>query len=268
MPVRTPHVAGTFYPADPSDLETFGRTHLRTDALEAPARAVILPHAGYIYSGKTACRVLARVHVPDSVVLIGPNHQGLGADFAVMTEGEWATPIGSVPVDESLAAELLKTSGFFEEDPEAHRFEHSLEVEVPLLRMKNPAVRIIPFIVGTLDLESARITALAIAQRLAAEDPPPLLVISTDMNHYESDETTRKKDRFALDAILDLNAERLARAVAAHRISMCGFVPVYMLLVMKEILGFERAELVDYTTSAEASGDRSRVVGYAGFIIK
>ena len=268
MLVRTPHVAGTFYPADPSDLESFGKTHLHTESPAAAARAVILPHAGYVYSGKTACRVLSRVRVPEIVFLIGPNHWAVGSEFALMPSGEWETPIGNVPVDGRLAKEFLSASNLLEADPEAHRSEHSLEVEVPLLKMKNPRIRIIPLIVGTLDLKSAQSAALAIGERLAAEHPMPLVVISTDMNHYESDAATRKKDRYDLDAILELDAEKLARVVSGQRITMCGFVPVYMLLVMKEALGITKADLVDYTTSAEASGDVSRVVGYAGFIFE
>lgn len=269
MPVRKPHVAGSFYPANSSELRQFCQTHLTSAVQPRKARAVILPHAGYIYSGKTAGLVLSRVSIPENVFLIGPNHFGSGSPFALVSKGQWETPLGQVSIETRFAAEILKAVPQIQADEPAHRYEHSLEVEIPFLQVKNPAVKIIPLIVGTLDLESARQTALALGDCLAGRPADSwLIVISTDMNHYESDEATRKKDRFALDAIENLDAGGLVRAVRNHRITMCGFVPVYMMLVMAGKLGIKKAELVNYTTSAEASGDTDRVVGYAGFVLQ
>lgn len=270
MPVRKPHVAGSFYPADPSELREFCQTQLNASAGDpALARAVILPHAGYIYSGKTAGRVLSRVRIPDSTFLIGPNHAGIGAPFALVSDGQWQTPLGSVLIESGLAGQILDAAPGIESDEWAHRHEHSLEVEIPFLQVKNPGVKIIPLIVGTLDLELARQTAIKVGECLSAVPKESLLiVISTDMSHYEPDIPTRKKDRFALEAIENLDSEALVRVVKEHRITMCGFIPVYMLLVMAAKLGIQSARLVDYTTSAEASGDFDRVVGYAGFILR
>ena len=229
---------------------------------------MILPHAGYIYSGETACLVLSRLRVPERNFLIGPNHRGLGSDFALFAEGCWKTPLGVVPVDEELAAALLAGSRDLKPDEEAHRIEHSLEVLIPFLQTKNPALKILPLIVGTLDLEAAEGVAREIGEILASRSEPLLLVISNDMSHYENDDTTRKKDAYALRAIENLDAAALAKAVREHRITMCGLIPVYMLLVMAGSLGIRKAALIDYRTSADATGKWDRVVGYAGFIFE
>lgn len=267
MSLRKPYVAGTFYPRDPEEIRRFAKTYLNPGASCLEARAVILPHAGYMFSGKTACRVLSQIRIPETAFLIGPNHSGFGAEFALMAEGAWQTPLGNVPIDSHLASAFLKASPHLVNDEIAHEGEHSLEVEVPLLQILRPTIKIVPLIVGTLDLGSAREVALQCAS-VIAERTDVLLIISTDMSHYESDEATRQKDRHALNAIAALDPDCLVHSVTKYRITMCGFVPVYMLLVMKERLRLHQATLVEYTTSAEASGDYKRVVGYAGFILQ
>lgn len=267
MLIRQPHVAGTFYPSDPAELRDFCVTHLPSHKPGITAKAVILPHAGYVYSGKTAAKVLSRVHVPDRVFLLGPNHFGQGSPFALAARGSWKTPLGQVPIDESLAQSLRSQAPDVEADDTAHLFEHSLEVEVPFLQVLNPSVRLVPMVVGTLDLLMARQVAMDCGRFLNGAGDV-LTVISTDMNHYEPDAPTRLKDRFALDAILNLDEEALIKVVREHRITMCGLVPVYMLLVMKSLLGIRKATLVDYCTSADATGETDRVVGYAGFIFE
>ena len=267
MTVRKPHVAGTFYPADPEELREFCQTRFSHSTSTRCPRAVILPHAGYFFSGDTACEVLSRITIPQVNFLIGPNHTGYGSKFAIMDEGQWATPLGSTAIHGPLAEALLESSPALRVDEPAHRYEHSLEVELPLLQVKNESAQIVPLIVGTLDLNAAREIALACARVIVSWPEPILLVVSNDMSHYESDEVIRKKDRYALEAIESLDEEALARAVRQHRITMCGFVPVYMLLVMKQSLGIQKASLIDYRTSGDVTGDRDRVVGYAGFIL-
>ena len=183
-----------------------------------------------------------------------------------MEEGAWATPLGRVPIQDDLAMALLRACPYLVTDERAHEFEHSLEVEVPFLQIKNPSCAIVPLVVATLDLKSAHEVATALGGVIARWPEPVLLIVSTDMNHYESDEVTRKKDRYALSAIENLDETALAKAVKEFNITMCGFVPVYMLLAMKHALGLKKAALVDYRTSGDATGDRDRVVGYAGFI--
>jgi len=268
MPVRLPHVAGTFYPSDPEELKKYCESRLQPYPRAALARAVLLPHAGYFYSGDTASQVLRRVTVPSRVFLIGPNHYASGAEFALCSQDEWATPLGNVAIDREFAVNLLGFSEEIREDDSAHRHEHSLEVEIPFLQIMNPQLKIIPLVVSTVDLTAARRIAEACGRFLSSLGEKPLLVISSDMNHYDTDTETRIKDRYALDAILSLDAEALVKAVRSHRITMCGFLPVYMLLIMKDVLGISKATLVDYRTSADATGEKERVVGYAGIIFE
>lgn len=231
------------------------------------AHAVIVPHAGYVYSGRTASEVLRRVKIPDVCFLLGPNHAGEGHPFALFPEGVWETPLGPIAIEREFASGLLEASHDLCADPGAHEREHSLEVETPFLQYRNPTVKIVPLLIGTLDLSWTQEVALSLTEFLKGRSGF-LIVASTDMTHYESDEATRRKDRFALQAIESLDAEALARAVEFHRITMCGFVPVYLTLLLVRSLGAQKATLIDYRTSAEASGDYERVVGYAGFIVE
>lgn len=267
MHIRKPAVAGSFYPSDSSELGQFLEKSC-TQGSSRLVKALITPHAGYVYSGRTALKVFSQVVIPEINLLIGPNHRGMGSDFALYPDGAWKTPLGEVRVDHDLAAKLLESSHDLHADPEAHGFEHSLEVVLPFLQVKNPHARIVPLIAGTLDWERARAAALAMGEMLATLPEPVLVVVSNDMSHYENEGITREKDRYALDAILNLDPAWLVEAVARHRITMCGFIPVYMLLIMAGTLGITKASLVEYTTSAEASGDYDRVVGYAGFIFE
>ena len=251
-----------------SELKQFCQPRLETTEALICAHAILLPHAGYIYSGDTACQVLSRVEMPSKILLIGPNHWGAGSDFALFTKGGWETPIGRVPVDEDLAEVFSGKSSILKPDHEAHAEEHSLEVIVPMLQVKNPNVRIVPLIVGTVNFDLAREVAKQIGEALQSQPEKVLTVISSDMSHYDPDDVTRKKDRYALDAIEQLDAEALLKAVKDHQVTMCGLLPVYMLLVMKDFLQIKKATLVDYRTSADATGEKDRVVGYAGFIFE
>ncbi|MBN1688283.1 MAG: AmmeMemoRadiSam system protein B [Candidatus Omnitrophica bacterium] len=267
MLIRKPVVAGSFYPSDALSIQEFCEPYLKSSEEVIPARAVILPHAGYVYSGKTACLTLARVNIPERVVLMGPNHHGVGADFALYARGEWESPLGTVPIASDLSTEILKVDSI-QEDPEAHASEHSLEVLVPMLQIKNPKVQIAPLTVGAHDFSEIREVARELGEVLMQSGVNFMMVVSNDMSHFDRDQSTRKKDAYALRAIGNLDAEGLVKAVKQYHISMCGIVPVYMLLVMSPVLGIKRATLVDYRTSADATGDDERVVGYAGFVFE
>ena len=270
MLIRKPHVAGSFYPSDPTELREFCQKHLASQEVPVRAKAVILPHAGYVYSGRTACRTLSNINVPENVVLTGPDHFGAGPEFSLFPRGAWENPLGSVPVAEDLASALLESSHDIHADENAHRAEHSLEVLLPFLQFKNPDVKITPLLAGTLDFDLAARVSRQMGEILALkmQTQDVLVVISNDMSHYEPEDATRRKDQYALEAILKLDARELLKAIQLYKITMCGMVPVFMLLTMKDYLGITKARLVEYTTSAEASGDRSRVVGYAGFIFE
>ncbi len=267
MMERQPAVAGRFYPSDPAALQREVARCL--PAVPGPVRravAVVLPHAGYVYSGRVAGETLAAVHVPDTVLLIGPNHHGRGAPVALMASGSWRLPLGTVPIDGRFAG-LLAEAPLVVRDSEAHRFEHSLEVQLPLLLHRNPGVRIVPLVLGNLSPDTCEQLGEAVAGAVQAYGDEVLIVASSDMSHYEPRATAAAKDRLAIDRILALDPAGLLQTVAAHRITMCGAVPVAVTLVAARRLGARSADLVRYADSGEVSGDTMQVVGYAGIFL-
>ena len=265
---RMPVVADRFYPASPERLQAAMDTLIPAVPIEAkqPALAVIMPHAGYIYSGATAGQTISQARVPETVVILGPNHHGRGAAVALGGE-DWRMPLGPVAVDQELAGLILDRSELIVQDQEAHRLEHSLEVQVPFLQHEQPRLRIVPLVVSHLDYEACRTVALDLAAAIRAHGQPVLLLASTDMSHYESRQDASRKDRLAIDRILALDAKGLHATVLGQRISMCGIIPTTIALIAALELGATRAELVRYTDSGETSGDTDQVVGYAGLII-
>ena len=265
--VREPAVAGSFYPAAPKAVEA-ELTRLLPARPVAHARAVVVPHAGWMYSGAVAGETYAQVAVPRLAVLLGPNHTGLGVAGAVMSEGAWRHPGGSVPVARELATALLDAANELEEDARAHLREHALEVQIPFLHHRQPDLAIVPITLGRTDPGFCRAVGEAVGRVVAGWPEPVLVVDSTDLNHYESQEVSARKDRLAIDAILALDAEGLWRAVRTHEISMCGIAPTQALLWAVPALGVRTARLVRYQTSGDVSGDYRRVVGYAGLILE
>lgn len=265
MFVREPAVAGTFYAASQNVLRDYLASKLPPVKNKIPAKAIVVPHAGYHYSGDTAAKVFARIRLTDTVILLGPNHTGEGVPFSVAQASVWRTPLGDVQVDEKLAAEIIKSSSLFEADNLSHRKEHSLEVEIPFLQYLKPDIKIVPITVGTELIRAARNASDALAGVLKGRDA--LVIASTDLNHYESQEISEQKDRSAIDAILALDPEELHERVRDERISMCGYIPTYITLRAVKNLGATKAELVDYHTSGAVSGDYAQVVGYAGIVI-
>ncbi len=266
--VRQPAVAGQFYPGAPGELAAQVNEFMKVEAEPEPALMVVSPHAGYMYSGRTAGQVVGRVDVPPRVILVGPNHRGLGAQAALMTQGQWETPLGLVTLDEELAARLLEHSRLLEEDTLAHQFEHSLEVQVPFLQARRPDLKLTPLCLGSLSYAACQEIGQALAQVVQALDQPVLLVASTDMSHYEPVEAARQKDMKAIEHILALDPQGLYDTVRNLGITMCGVLPTTVCLVAAKHLGAEKAELVEYTNSGAATGDYRQVVGYAGLIVK
>jgi MEMO1 family protein len=266
MTLRAPCVAGQFYPHSKSALSAFLQANIDLTHKKIDAVAAIMPHAGYIYSGKTAAHTIARVTVTDTVLLLGPNHTGNGEQFAIMAEGSWTTPLGQVSIDQALAAEILKGSDLIRDDDAAHRAEHSLEVQLPFLQAMNPRVAIVPLAVGTHNLGRLRAVAEVIGAVLKGKNV--LMLVSSDMTHYESKEIATEKDKLAIDAIIGLDETELARVVSQRKITMCGFAPAYIAIIAAKILGARKGELIEYTTSGDVTGDDEQVVGYAGMIIK
>lgn len=267
MKVRKPAAAGQFYPGRGKDLHsTIGKMVVNTPQ-KKHVKGIVSPHAGYIYSGPTAGKVFSAIEVPDVVIIIGPNHRGIGKPYAIMDEGIWETPLGKVEIDSTLAKKIIKGTQLVEVDPTAHIYEHSLEVQVPFLQYCNPDIKIVPLAVSGFDLRDFREIAKAIASSIKSCKKEILIVASSDMTHYESQESTKKKDSMVIDNILKLDEEEMLNIIRTEDVSMCGYAPVAIMLAAAKSLGASKAELIDYSTSGDTSGDFSSVVGYAGLIV-
>jgi AmmeMemoRadiSam system protein B len=265
--IRKPAVSSQFYDGDPSRLYARLATLVGSTEGSMPAIGIIAPHAGYMYSGGVAGAVYAQVEVPETVVVLGVNHTGLGAPAAVMSSGAWAMPMGSVPIAEDLAELVLQRSKYLEDDIHAHMREHSLEVQVPFLQYRQKKLSIVPICLGLLPYHICEEIGSAVAEAVRQLGRPVLLVASTDMTHYESQQRAEAKDRFALDKILSLDPRGLFDTVRGQGISMCGVIPATSTLVAALALGARSSRLIRYATSGDVTGDYQRVVGYAGLVI-
>ena len=265
--VRKPAVAGQFYPRPRQALEKqiAGLVEEKTEKIDAIA--CILPHAGYIYSGRVAGQTVSSIKIKDSIILLGPNHTGYGRNYSIMTEGSWETPLGQIRVDSPLAKEILAGSELLKEDPLAHVYEHSLEVELPFLQYFKPDFKIVPITFMSDNIEELKQIGTAVAHSLENRKENSLIVASSDMTHYESQTEAEFKDKEAIDAILQLDTDTLIKKIRDLNISMCGWAPVVVMLQAAKLLGAKNATLVKYETSGAATGDTESVVGYAGVII-
>ena len=266
--IRHPAVAGRFYPADPRDLRAAIAAYSSVDKTPLPAIGCVVPHAGYLYSGKVAGAVFSGLEVPRRCIVLCPNHTGKGPPLSIMSRGTWETPLGAASIDQGLSEGLREKFPLLTEDSEAHSTEHAIEVQMPFLQIRRPDFTFVPLALGTGNFEILEGLGNAIAEVLAAQAEPVLIIASSDMNHYESDSVTRVKDHKAIDKILALDAQGLFDVVMREKISMCGFGPTVAMLTAARHLGATKVELVRYATSGDVSGDREMVVGYAGMIVR
>lgn len=265
--IRRPCVADQFYPGDPQALKDMVEGLIMEKRREE-AIGALSPHAGYIYSGKVAGSVFSSIHIPDDVILLGPNHTGLGERAAIYSKGMWETPLGGVKINEDLARTILEEVPIIREDTLAHLREHSLEVQLPFLQFFNPSLEIVPITFMHIDLERSLEIGKALGRILKGYGKKVLVVISSDMNHYESHEVTKMKDMDAVEEMLRLNPEGLWGVVRDRGISMCGVIPAIIGLQACIDMGAREARLVKYMTSGDVSGDYGHVVGYAGILIR
>ncbi|OQB11097.1 MAG: hypothetical protein BWY16_00679 [Candidatus Omnitrophica bacterium ADurb.Bin205] len=268
--LRKPCVSGRFYPKSAQEIKKMIAGFLGVEkAVKTKATGCILPHAGYIYSGKVAARALSQLDIPEKIILLGPNHTGSGPEFSIMCDGLWETPLGEVSIDSKLSRLLLGESNYLQDDSSAHMQEHSLEVELPILQYFSKGFEIVPITLKPERLNILRDIGIGIAGTIKNHNynHKILLLASSDMTHYESEEDARIKDKRAIDAILTLDEEGLMESVDKFHISMCGCAPVAVMLSCAKALGATKGRLAMYQTSAEASGDKTSVVGYAGIII-
>ncbi len=263
MRIRKPAVAGRFYPEDPPTLKRTVNRHLDAAPVEsAPSSVVasIAPHAGYPYSGLTAAHAYKRLRgkEPKRVVLLGCSHQYSFDGISVFNSGGFETPLGVVPVDDVLAAYL--TDCFGNTRPEAHYGEHALEVELPFLQLTLAGdFNVIPILFGGPPGETCRNVGMELAKCL---DPEDLVLASTDLSHFLCEEEANKLDRHSLECVLSRDEEALADEASRGRCSLCGAAAVVAAMAYANVLGADKWQLLDYRTSAWASGETERVVGY------
>ncbi|MAE67177.1 MAG: hypothetical protein CMJ18_23195 [Phycisphaeraceae bacterium] len=267
--VRPPARAGQFYPGDPSEMGRALDEYLPGDRGGARCRrAVMLPHAGWVYCGQTMGRALAATEVPDTLVIIGPNHTGQGPAWSIASHTSWDLPGASIPIATDLADELAERVDGLVHDDVAHRMEHGTEVLLPFLHRINPSIRVVPIVIGRCQYEQTTAMATALAEVCGELGQPPLLVISSDMNHFAAEPENRRLDHMALDAMATGDPRRLYETCTVNQISMCGMVPACIIMQALAMSGdTPKPELIDYSNSAAASGDTSRVVGYAGVVM-
>jgi hypothetical protein len=268
MTLRQPAVADHFYPGSPESLTLTVNDLLSAghSASKQKALAVVLPHAGYVYSGALAAKTLSSVEIPETVILIGPNHRGQGAPVALST-ATWDMPMGKVPVDREICDLILNHCPTIQVDELAHKDEHSLEVQIPFLHMLQKKLSIVPLLVSRISYPLCEEVADCLAKAISTSARHILIVASSDMSHYEPRNNTEKKDRLALQCIEQFNPKNLYHTVINNRISMCGVIPVVIaLLAVKSQFGI-KYRLIGYTDSGYVSGDTTQVVGYAGVVI-
>jgi AmmeMemoRadiSam system protein B len=269
--LRPPAVAGRFYPAQPDILKRDLTRYLSAEPEASPvidgALGCVAPHAGYMYSGHVAGAVYRRLPARPSYIILCPNHTGRGEPLAMMSSGAWQTPLGAVAVDQKLAEALRDACHMLKENAEAHADEHAIEVQLPFLQLRVGDFRFVPIAVGVGNYTALEFLGHCMAHAVQTASTPVMIVASSDMNHYEPDNITRVKDRKAIDQILALDPHGLYDVVRREHISMCGYGPTVAMITAALELGAKKAELVKYATSADTSGDRSAVVGYAGVIL-
>ena len=273
--IRQPAVAGHFYQGSPSALRDQVKRFVEPEAKKVKALGIVSPHAGLVYSGSVAGAVYSRIELAGTFVLIGPNHTGLGAPVSLMANGSWETPLGSVRINEDLAAAILSKSRRIQEDTMAHLREHSLEVQLPFIQYLKKEFEIVPIqmldtrLETCIELGNAVASAIAECGAQSAEFKKKgvVIVASSDMSHYVSAGTAKKKDHAAIKRILELDAQGLYYTVHDENISMCGYGPAVAMLTACKTLGATKAELVKYTNSGDVSGDYEQVVGYAGIVV-
>ncbi len=282
--------AGSFYPADPDtlrhEIERSFTSKLGPGTLPGqPGRnrtlkGAVVPHAGYVFSGAVASWVyshLVKDGLPSTIVIAGPNHTGLGKPVAVYSVGRWRTPLGSMEIDEEMAEAVIAAGGG-QSDTMGHLQEHSIEVQLPFLQYCVSDVKILPVSMGAQGLAEALSLGKAVAEAVKKTGRDTVFLASSDFTHagffymqappdgVSIDQFARTQDRFAIDHILELQAEQLIETVAHKNISMCGYGCIAAMLVFAKEFGAARAELLKYATSYEVSpGDAA--VGYAAITV-
>ena len=265
--IRKPAVAGQFYPGTEASLKKELARLIPKNITVKNAFGVMLPHAGYVYSGQVAGATLSSVNISEDIIILGPNHTGYGKPFSIMSDGAWSTPLGEAKINNELAKTILDKSDLVEEDATAHIYEHSIEVELPLIQYLKNSFSFVPIAIAGADIEDYKRLGNQLSCAVSEFNKDVLLIASSDMTHYEPHDAAEKKDSMAINSILKLDIDELMGNLTKYDISMCGYAPVCVMLACAKKLGATAGKLIKYQTSGDVSGDKSSVVGYAGIVI-
>lgn len=260
---RQPAVAGQFYPGNAAQLRSELTALIPESTEKKQVVGIIAPHAGYVYSGGIAGKVYSIINIPATVLVLGPNHHGTGESAALYPAGEWLTPLGPVAINSLLNSLIIQHAPLVRYDTRAHQFEHSLEVQIPFLQTLRPDLTISALCLSHGSYASLHEIGQGIAAAIREYGQEVLILASSDMTHYESAESARRKDSMALDRVLAFDAEGLLHVCRSEQITMCGAVPAAVMLEAAGALGATHAELVAYGNSGDTTGDNFQVVGYA-----
>lgn len=264
--MRNPAVSGQFYPRNKNDLKSdISRCFAGIPLIERNVIGAVAPHAGYMYSGKTAACVYSALPKADTFILVGPNHTGYGSPVAVSGE-TWSTPMGEVGSDNEFIKALPKS--IIDLDESAHKYEHSIEVQLPFLQFRFRDFKIVPICMGMQDEETAFDVGNEISEAANKVKKKVVIIASSDFSHYKQDKIAREDDAYFIKAILDMDISGFYRRLYERNASVCGYGPIAAMLAAARNLGATKATLFKYSTSGDITGDTSAVVGYAGIIVE
>jgi AmmeMemoRadiSam system protein B len=278
--LRQPAVAGSFYASDLKSLNTQiensflhkigpGKIPLTISKRKRNIIGLVSPHAGYMYSGPVAANGFYKIALdgkPDTIIILGPNHQGFGENISIMVEGKWKTPLGELEIDAEMAQDILKNSKIIKNDKKAHKYEHSIEVQLPFIQyIFGKDIKFVPICMTRQDID----TDIEIAKSICSSvvDKNILIIASSDFTHYEPQEYAKNIDKQAINAIIEFNPKKLYDMIYHQNLTMCGPGPITVMLIVCETLGAKKVELLKYATSGDVSGMYDQVVGYASLMV-
>lgn len=274
MRVRTPVVAGMFYPKEKQELQESIKNCIShkygigtVDSKQGKIYGVICPHAGYEYSGPIATHSYAAIANQDFelAIILGPNHWGIGCNISTMKDCTWQTPLGNVDVDSDAAIQTNAVSELVEIDFFSHSRDHSIEVQIPMLQeFYKKTFKILPIILANQDYESSLNVGYAIAK--ISKIKKTIIIGSSDLTHYEENEFAHKQDKLLIEPILELDVEQFYRVLNRRRVSACGYGAIASTMIACKELGATHGELLSYATSGDIAGDKTSVVGYTSII--
>jgi len=261
---RPAQFAGSWYPAEKESVTKYLNSSLKI----RKALGIVAPHAGYTYSGKVAGDIYSQIEIPENVIILSPNHSGLGPAVSLMAEGSWETPFGEIEINQEFSQKILNKCPLVKNDTSAHLAEHSIELQLPFLKIINANFKLIPITLQQISFEDCQTIAQSLASLIKESYPNTLIVASSDFSHGENLEDTEKKDKLAISEIEDLNPQGLYETVVNNSISMCGFIGTVIMLATCKLNNAKKCTLHKYTNSHEITGDESWIVGYAGLTIE